>query len=341
MDADQVRESACHAHARVAMAYGQAWNRFTCPRKRGHGTPHSNRTSFTLVELLVVIAILALLVAVLLPALRGARRSAKSVACLANLRALVTGVQTYATDNAGLIVPSYNMRGVIGSTANPFDGWGPILDRDGHVRGDNQLRGNPFVCPMTRDQRAEPFDRAGAPQGHAEGYMDWPAAVTIFGDFPRTLPERGFRRIIRVAYWINGDNPNGLPREFIPGAHFTGSVGYGPSPSGRIMRASRFDAFRRPGQLVALADGIYAGNQEATRPEDAKRRIGYRHERARDPVANIGFADGHAAPLAGARFPRKLDSGVSLDDARADNLGDGPTLYADPLRDLPSAASGR
>jgi prepilin-type N-terminal cleavage/methylation domain-containing protein/prepilin-type processing-associated H-X9-DG protein len=296
---------------------------------------------FSMVELLVVIAIIGLLLALLMPGLCAARQAARSVACQARLRALMGGIQTYATEHGGRVVPSYNMRGVIGSTANPFDGWGPILDRDGIVRGTSQLADNPFVCPATRDVRGVPFDQAGVPPDHAEGYMDWPAAVTIFGDFPRPLPERGFDRLIRVSYWINGDNPNGFPREFIPGVHFTGSVGYGPSPSGLIMRANRFADFARPAQLIGLADGFYTGNQEATRPTEPRRRIGYRHRSGGVASANVAFADGHAARLRGERFPRKYDEDITLEDARADNLGDGPTLYADPQRDLTSLDARR
>lgn len=295
---------------------------------------HRRSPAFTLVELLVVISIMALLVAILLPGLRNARRSARSVACCANLRNLLAGVQAYATDNGDAVVPAYNMRGVIGSASNPYDGWGPILDRDGIVRGNNTLHENPFVCPDTADVRGVPFDRTGTPEGHAEGYMDWPAVVTISGDYPKMLPANGFDHLVRVSYWINGDNPSGFPRDFVPNLHFTASVGYGPSPSGDIMRANRFANFERPAQLIALADGFYSGNQEATRPDEGHRRIGYRHTRGREPIANVAFADGHADAIRGAVFPRKYDENITLEDARADNLGSGPTLYAHPLRDL-------
>lgn len=321
------------------VAYEERQLRWHQPGRAGSGRKPAR--GFSLVELLVVISIIALLIAVLLPGLRAARASAQSVACTANLRGLIGGIQAYATENNGLVVPSYNMRGVIGSTSSPSDGWGPILDRDGIVRGHERLRQNPFTCPVTHDVRGVPFDRASPPPGHAEGFMDWPAVVTIFGDYPRPLPERGFHRIIRVAYWVNGDNPNGMPRNFTQGLHFTGSVGYGPSPDGRFMRACRFSDFVRPAQLIALADGFYSGNQEATRPDDFNRRVGYRHQAGRRPIANVAFADGHAAGIPGARFPRKFDEDITLDEARRDNLGDGPTLYANPHRDLFPTARGR
>jgi prepilin-type processing-associated H-X9-DG protein/prepilin-type N-terminal cleavage/methylation domain-containing protein len=65
------------------------------------------RFAFTLVELLVVIGIIALLIAILLPALGVARESAKTVACLSNLRQLATAATAYTNANGGYFPVAY------------------------------------------------------------------------------------------------------------------------------------------------------------------------------------------------------------------------------------------
>lgn len=59
--------------------------------------------AFTLIELLVVISILSVLMAILMPALSGARDQAKTVVCMANLRAFGTSFHSYAAANKGFL----------------------------------------------------------------------------------------------------------------------------------------------------------------------------------------------------------------------------------------------
>jgi prepilin-type N-terminal cleavage/methylation domain-containing protein/prepilin-type processing-associated H-X9-DG protein len=291
------------------------------------------RRAFTLIELLTAIAVIALLVGVLLPALGSARRAARSVACRANLAGLMSALHMYATENADRVVPSYNMTGVATGVTNPLDGWGSILDRDRYTAGGRSLRGNPFVCPDTLDQAGMAGTQTGTNPDNPKGYMDWPAIITISSVYATTIPARGFDRIVRVAYWINGDNPIGIPTAVRQGIHFTGSVGYGPDPSGVVMQPCKLSDARHPSRLIALADGLYAGKQGATRIGDRDLRIGYRHAGA-IPAANVAFADGHVAAVAGDSFPRRAGDGLTVEQVRDENLGPNPTVYADPEKYL-------
>jgi prepilin-type N-terminal cleavage/methylation domain-containing protein/prepilin-type processing-associated H-X9-DG protein len=62
--------------------------------------------AFTLIELLVVISIIAMLIAILLPALAGARRSARKIACAANLRQIGVGSAAWSADHHEWVLPN-------------------------------------------------------------------------------------------------------------------------------------------------------------------------------------------------------------------------------------------
>jgi len=82
-----------------------------------HGTaaepsPGRPRPAFTLIELLVVISVLAILIAILLPALSAAKKKAREVTCLNNLKQLQTCAKLYSLDNDDFLLPNrfvYNL----------------------------------------------------------------------------------------------------------------------------------------------------------------------------------------------------------------------------------------
>ena len=75
---------------------------------------------FTLIELLVVIAIIAILAAMLLPVLSRAKDTAKSIACVNNLKQLTVACHVYTGDNNDFLVPNNN---IAAATDGPVPAW--------------------------------------------------------------------------------------------------------------------------------------------------------------------------------------------------------------------------
>lgn len=293
-------------------------------------TKSANRPGFTLIELLVVIAVIALLIGIILPALAGARKAGRSAGCLSNLRQMAIGCLSYSNDNKEGVIPSFNMTGI--DTTEPLDGWGPILDRDGYIGAPARNTRSVFYCPETVDVAGVASGQTGTDPNNPKGWHEWPFVRTGSANVPVTIPTLGFEKILRVSYWMNSINPIGGTVVVEQDLHYSGSVGYGPGSNGLYVKQTKLNAFVRPHQLIALADGVYVGRQRDNQLGQANSRIGYRHPGNGKAAANTGFADGHCRPLGGKEFPRAFGGSNDPNEVIAENSNGKPSVFANPER---------
>lgn len=77
-----------------------------------------SRRGFTLVELLIVVGVIGLLVGLLMPALNKAREASSRTVCMSNLHEIYLGLQMYAHDNRGRMIPKFDLKSL---TLTPTD----------------------------------------------------------------------------------------------------------------------------------------------------------------------------------------------------------------------------
>jgi prepilin-type processing-associated H-X9-DG protein/prepilin-type N-terminal cleavage/methylation domain-containing protein len=271
-----------------------------------------SRSAFTLIELMVVVLIIGMLIAILLPAVGQAVAYGRSIQCRSNLRNIGLGFANYQGLHDGLVIPSYNMVGAARGANNPLDGWPAILDRDRLLPASIQGVDTVFWCPDTR-----PGQGMSGTTMNPDGFQYWPvSSVDQTLQTGVTIPEQGFTKTIKCSYSTKTSGLNDV--------YFTGSVGY--CAGGETIRQSHVSVYRRPWALIAVTDGVYAGQQSTVRIGENKRRISYRHP---GQTTNALFADGHVAGIPSNQFPHARNSAIPLAQVREENMGK-YTLYADP-----------
>lgn len=264
----------------------------------------SRRSAFTLVELLVVVSIIALLIAILLPSLSKARKQTKAVICQTNIRSLSTGAFTYVSEWT-VYPPSLSNFG--GSAEGGVD-WLGIGDQYGAVTAgepDDPQTGNPkgfsaapkfgVLFPYVREPKAYlcAEDRPGKMEAATilGGGGNGKFSYTMFANMGLASPDKIPSRRREIAGGSRGGSTKGerLPKRALAAVP--------------IFVEEHPKGINDTGQ-----NGHIEGNFNFVTDIVVSRHPPFNKRKGVDPVTgvlgtfvqgrtNIGFADGHVAPI--------------------------------------------
>jgi prepilin-type N-terminal cleavage/methylation domain-containing protein/prepilin-type processing-associated H-X9-DG protein len=225
---------------------------------------HSNSEGgFTLVELLVVISIIALLMAILLPALTKARKTARRVICLGNLKQMVMGWMVYAENNDGKLVNG-------GQAPAPAET-------------------QPAIIAIT-----EPYWCSSFPTTASTGY-DWTAGLTYEVEIEKMKGGALFRYIKDVKMYRCQEAPKTTHRTFVMPTSM--NAAWVPAPDQTCYPIGK--VAKRLGQITKSKERAVFFEERVITPDAFQFPIGtacalcdvidYMHGNG----ANFAFADGH------------------------------------------------
>lgn len=162
------------------------------------------RRGFTLIELLVVIAIIAMLLGMLMPALGAARRTARHVKCLANLRGIGTGLTVYTQNLSRGVLPhvlplhdsggNQNDPSLLDVLADQIDAAPPMRDEDGKF-----IVTDPWRCP--EDKSSTDAENNFEPTWRTFGtsYEYVPGGLMLVAELNFAIPRDRVARVVTNA----------------------------------------------------------------------------------------------------------------------------------------------
>ena len=280
-----------------------------------------HQRAFTLLELLVVVAVITLLTGILIPSLAVARKMAKSVVCLSQLRALGLAAIEYGHDyddaipgsplTSGLhftLTPGYDVWEAGESVTGWYDFAGAILPKltktwpDDREKLISRLTQKRFACP-SNDETYGPYPQDGNyPVIQAVSYLTMNtfmrAGPEIYREYLCDPPEGiTIDEVWKVA-WPDDYNVQ-MPDRYRPRFERVGKSAL------KVLLADGFRFFEAPSTKdYCIWEKSFAGNQSAQPPCDIESReygetrggkLSYRH--GKDDTINAAFFDGHAESL--------------------------------------------